>query len=892
MKRNQTMKFGGAAAQFFLGSVALAVVTLAFIRLHVDLATAAFADLVVILLFSLMGSFTASALLSIVSVAGLAYFFAPPIFQFRIDAPHHVVVLVAFFFTSLIVTHLIRNARKEKEAALQAEARLRRSQVDLRDSERQWREVFEHNPVMYFMVDAAGTVLNVNSFGAAQLGYSPADLAGQPVLNVFLEEDREFVRKCVAVCLQSVGQSHTWEIQKIRKDGSLLWVRENAKALQRADDQLIVLIACEDITERKQTENALQQSEAYLAQAQELSRTGSFGWSVATGEIVWSKETFRIFGCDPMMKPTLQLVIERTHPEDRDAVRETTDQASRDQKDFEHRYRLLLPDGSVKHVHALARATIDASGGLEFVGAVTDVTVAKEAEQKLRRSESYLAEAQRLSHTSSWAWHVRRRDFVYRSAEVFRLFGFDPEEEVSAEAIQARIPAEDMLQLTEVVRQAVRQKSGELEFDFRIALPDGSIKRVHSVAHPVLDRDGEVSEILGTHMDITAQYAAREQLESAVVALLESEQRFRDYAETASDWLWETGPDHRVTHLSEQTSAAGILASGMIGLYRWEIGSDIESEPEKWRQHRATLDAHLPFRDLVYSTVNRTGSPIYVRTSGKPFFDASGKFLGYRGVSTDITATIRADQAEQALRKAQAELAHVTRVTTLGELTASIAHEINQPLAAIVANADACLSWLDRETPDLDAARRSVEWIVDDSNRASEVIRRVRALAKKTDIEKVPLDINDVVTEGAALVQRELVSNQVSLRMDLEAAPPLIILGDRVQLQQVIINLMMNGIEAMQSVADRSRELVIRSGQDDRRRVFLTVTDCGVGIASEDADRMFSPFFTTKSGGMGMGLSICRSIVEAHEGRLSVSRNEGPGATFQFVLPLHQEHAS
>jgi PAS domain S-box-containing protein len=891
MKRNQATHFGGAAAQFFLGSVALAVVTLAFIRLHVDLATTAFADLVVILLFSLMGSLTASALLSIVAVAGLAYCFAPPIFQFRIDAPHHVAVLVAFFFTSLIVTHLIRNARKEKEAALQAEAKLRRSQVDLRDSEREWREVFEHNPVMYFMVDAAGTVLNVNSFGAAQLGYSPADLAGQPVLNVFLEEDREFVGKCVAVCLESIGQSHTWEIQKVRKDGSLLWVRENAKALRRADNQLIILIACEDITERKQTENALRQSEAYLAGAQELSRTGSFGWSVATGEIVWSKETFRIFGFDPMTRPTLQLVIERTHPEDRDAVRETTDQASRDQKDFEHRYRLLLPDGSIKHVHALARATIDASGGLEFVGAVTDVTVAKEAEQKLRRSESYLAEAQRLSHTSSWAWHVRRRDFVYRSAEVFRLFGFDPEEEVSAEAIQARIPAEDMLQLTEVVRQAVRQKSGELEFDFRIALPDASIKRVHSVAHPVLDGDGEVREILGTHMDITAQYAAREQLERAVVALLESEQRFRDYAETASDWLWETGPDHRVTHLSEQTSAAGILASGMIGLYRWEIASDLESEPEKWRRHHAALDAHLPFRDLVYPTINRTGSPIYVRTSGKPFFDASGRFLGYRGVSTDITATIRADHAEQALRKAQAELAHVTRVTTLGELTASIAHEINQPLAAIVANAEACLSWLDRETPDLDAARRSVEWIVDDSNRASEVIKRVRALAQKTDIEKVPLDINDVVREGVALVQRELTSNQVSLRMDLASALP-IILGDRVQLQQVIINLVMNGIEAMQSVGDRPRELAVRSGRDDMRRVFLTVTDCGVGISGKEVDRLFSPFFTTKPGGMGMGLSICRSIVEAHEGRLSVSRNEGPGATFQFVLPLHQEDAS
>jgi PAS domain S-box-containing protein len=261
----------------------------------------------------------------------------------------------------------------------------------------------------------------------------------------------------------------------------------------------------------------------------------------------------------------------------------------------------------------------------------------------------------------------------------------------------------------------------------------------------------------------------------------------------------------------------------------------------------------------------------------------------------DMTDRKRAEEklraSEQRFLDAQIELAHVTRITTLGELTASIAHEVNQPLAAVVANAEACLVWLDRGTPDLAAARRSVEWIINDGNRASEVIRRIRALANKTDIERVPLDVNDIVREVIALVQRELISHRASLRTELAPALPMI-LGDRVQLQQVIINLVMNGIEAMQSVTDRPRELVIRSGQNETRQVLVSVTDSGVGICDKDMDRLFNAFFTTKPSGMGMGLSICRSIVEAHGGRLSASGNEGPGATFQFVLPVHQEEAS
>ncbi|MHC4051226.1 PAS domain S-box protein [Bradyrhizobium sp. 25ACV] len=792
-----------------------------------------------------------------------------------------------FLLGGLAALRSFGNGEKDRSAV----ADVSRQNTDLRDAMKQWREVFEHNPVMYFMVDPSGTVLNVNTFGAAQLGYTTAELIGQSVLNVFFEEDHDFVRQCVALCLTTVDQSHTWEIRKFRKDGSVLWVRENAKAMLRGDGTPILLVACENITQRKETEDALRQSEAYLAQAQELSHTGSFGLNLASGEAVWSRETFRIFQCDPATKPTLSFAFQRIHPEDRDTVRGTLDRAYQLAEDFDHEYRLLMPDGSIKYLHSVARAVRHPSGRIEFVGAVTDVTIAKEAEQRLRRSEAYLAEAQRLSHTSSWAWDVHRQEFAYRSTELYRLFGFEPEQtDLPARAFQQRILPEDFRRIVEVEREAVRLKQ-PFQIDFRIARPDGSIRRVHSEGHPVIGRDGEVMEIIGTHVDVTEQFAAKDALHKAFDELKTSEQRFRDYAETASDWFWETGPDHRITRISEHAETSSAAPTGLIGLTRWDIPPDAEFEPEKWEQHRAALDAHVAFRDLIYRSKDGNGSPIYVRTSGKPFHDATGNFLGYRGVSSDVTAAIRVEQAEEALRKAQGELAHVTRVTTLGELTTSIAHEITQPLAAVISNADACIAWLDRDPADLKAARRSAEWIVEDANRASEVIRRIRALAKKTEIEMAPLDINQVVREAVALVRRELAIHAVSVRMELASDLPRIC-GDRIQLQQVLINLVVNGIEAMHANVDCPRELAIRSGRTDDDHLLLTVTDSGVGLGKDVKERIFTPFFTTKSGGLGMGLSICRSIIEAHAGRLSAIQNEGSGATFQIALPLPNKDTS
>jgi PAS domain S-box-containing protein len=329
----------------------------------------------------------------------------------------------------------------------------------------------------------------------------------------------------------------------------------------------------------------------------------------------------------------------------------------------------------------------------------------------------------------------------------------------------------------------------------------------------------------------------------------------------------------------------------IVGYAREDLASLrwTELTPAEWRD----VDDQA-FAELKATGTVQPREKEYFRKDGSrvPVLVARAIFEWNRdeGVAFVLDLTER-KHVEGALRDAQANLAHVVRVTTLGELAASIAHEVNQPLAAVVANAEAGLRWLRRGTPDVDAACRSVEWIIHDGNRASEVIRRVRALANKTSLEKVPLDVNDIVRETIPLVQRELIGHQVSLRMELAATLPMI-MGDRVQLQQVIINLVMNGIEAMQSVTDRPRELVIRSRQDETQQVLVSVTDCGVGISAENADRLFTAFFTTKSSGMGMGLPICRSIVEGHGGRLSASGNEGRGATFQFVLPSQREKAS
>ncbi len=283
--------------------------------------------------------------------------------------------------------------------------------------------------------------------------------------------------------------------------------------------------------------------------------------------------------------------------------------------------------------------------------------------------------------------------------------------------------------------------------------------------------------------------------------------------------------------------------------------------------------------ELVHT--KRDGTSVKVASRWSLQKDDRNRLIGTLETNNDITEHIR---AQEALQVAQAELAHVSRLTTLGELMASIAHEVNQPLAGIVTNGEACLRWLNFDPPELGEVRSGLESMISDGVRASEVIWGLRALTKKTQSQRTTLNINELVEQITKLVQRELLNNRVSLQIDLSQSLPNVF-GDRVQLQQVVLNLIINGIQAMSTINDRPRTLRVQSRQNEAGEVVVAVIDNGTGIDPAIADQLFSAFFTTKTSGLGMGLSICRSIIETHGGKVIARNNQGPGATFQFTLP-------
>jgi PAS domain S-box-containing protein len=392
---------------------------------------------------------------------------------------------------------------------------------------------------------------------------------------------------------------------------------------------------------------------------------------------------------------------------------------------------------------------------------------------------------------------------------------------------------------------------------------------------PLRASNGTILLWIGATLDI-------EELKRAEQALRESEGKFRDYAEMACDWFWETGPDYKFTLLTE--NAFGSDPARRIGTACWEHALDLESEPEKWRIVRETLDARRPFRDFVYRSVSADGTSIYVKASGKPVFGTSGEFRGYRGTGTDVTATVHAQEEHERLRQLESDLAHMNRLGVMGELTASLAHEITQPIATARNNARAAVNFLDKQLPDLGEVREALNCIVADIDRAGDIVDRIRDQIRKAPPRSDRFDLNKAIDEVVVLARNEITRNGVSVQTRLtEELPP--VDGDRVQLQQVVMNLILNAVDAMSLVEEGARELSISTEQSEANSLLVAVRDSGPGIDPEHLDRVFEAFYTTKSSGVGMGLSICRSIINAHAGRLWAEMNASRGTVFQFTLP-------
>jgi PAS domain S-box-containing protein len=388
--------------------------------------------------------------------------------------------------------------------------------------------------------------------------------------------------------------------------------------------------------------------------------------------------------------------------------------------------------------------------------------------------------------------------------------------------------------------------------------------------------------------DLKFQVAERERSEAQIRELasgLEAKIRRLVEANVVGIVMWNlegaiTGANEAFLHMVQY--AREDIASGRV---RW---TDLTPAEWRGRDERAIGDLKTSgiFRPFEKEYFRKDGSRVPVLLGGA-LFEGSGN----EGVAfvLDLTEQKRAQErlraSEHSLREAQAELAHVNRVTTMGQLAASISHEVMQPITAGIMNAEAALQWLGSQPPNLEEARQALGLAVNDGNRATDVISRIRALIKKTPPRKDAFEINAAILEVIGLTHGEVVKNNVSVQTQLtEVLPP--IQGDRVQLQQVILNLILNAVEAMSSVSEGSRELLIATGRDASGGVLVAVRNSGPGLSPENFDRLFDAFYTTKPNGMGMGLSICRSIVEAHGGRIWASRGGGPGATFQFTLPV------
>jgi PAS domain S-box-containing protein len=641
----------------------------------------------------------------------------------------------------------------------------------------------------------------------------------------------------------------------------------------------------QDITDRKRAEEEhqalsrdLQESKAWLEEAQQVTHVGYWVWDLQTNRLIWSDENYRIFGLAPEEGGIdLDKVREMIHPDDRELVFRNAEQAvsSGVRADCEH--RLFRPNGEMRFVHSLGELKKDSSGiPYQMFGTTQDITERKNAEKALQQSQFYLTEGQRLAHMGSWAFDDSGH---YWSDELYKIYGLDPHNGApTVEQYLALVHPQDRAMISETIRRMQEEHCGFDQIE-RIIRPDGQLRYIRAVAVPVFE-EGAFKGFVGTTIDVTEQELLTQELRREKAYLAEAQ----SLTHVGS---WATNFHTRqMFHLSDEVYR-------LHGFEPTQGPSALDGfwntiHPEDEPVVRTTLENAIRTRtdyDIPeFRVCHPDGTIRFLRTIGH--HNPSTEIGDYVGITMDITDRKRAEEESERLRQLEADLAHINRVNIMGEMAAALAHEIKQPIAASITSANACLRWLAHDPPDLERARAAATRIEQDGNRAADVIDSLRSFYKKgTPSEREIVDIHDIIREISTLLRVEAVRHSITLHSDLEAGMPTI-LANRVQLQQVFMNLMLNAIEAMK---DTGGELTIKSRLNPEAQLVISISDTGVGLPADSSERIFEAFHTTKPHGTGMGLAITRSIVESHGGRIWATANQGAGATFHFTLRIEAE---
>ncbi|HEY7001251.1 MAG TPA: PAS domain-containing protein [Candidatus Udaeobacter sp.] len=557
---------------------------------------------------------------------------------------------------------------------------------------------------------------------------------------------------------------------------------------------------------------------------------------------------------------------EGVHPDDLQRCLNTYTEAFDARKPFVMQYRLRRYDGEYRWVSDQAVARHDQQGTFAgYIGSCVDITDLMSKDEALHEFEERVVLAAEATHHGVWELDIVTNE-LWVSDKARSLFQFDPEERLDEAMLQSRVYPEDRALRERAIRHAIETK-GEYAIEYRILLPDGTLRWIRGHGRWAPGRHGKGERLIGVSVDITPQKQAQD--------------LFRLAAEGAHLGVWHWDEASRTVSWDGATRKMfGVSADANVTIdtfYGALHPDDLERVKQTWRQ---ALELRLPYQ-IEFRTKRTDGTVCWIHARGRGYYDESGKPLSMTGVALDITERKEAELAAQRNRE---DLSHLSRVAAMGEMAASIAHELNQPLAGIISNASAGRRFIDRGDVDLHELRDLLVDIVADGSRAGEVIRGIQGMVKKGSRASQQLNLNDVVMKVVHIVKPNAILQSCELGTFLDPGLPTVE-GDPIQLQQVVLNLVINAFDAMRDLPSSRRKVIITTEGDVDRASRVSVRDYGVGIPEEAAGRLFDHFFTTKQQGLGMGLTIVRSIVESHGGTIMAGNADGGGARFQFTIP-------